>query len=36
LTPTTIINLTADDKITLVREGPILFEKILAYWEEQK
>jgi tRNA A37 threonylcarbamoyladenosine synthetase subunit TsaC/SUA5/YrdC len=36
LTPTTIINLTADDKITLVREGPIPFEKILAYWEEQK
>ena len=35
LTPTTIINLTADDKITLVREGPIPFEKILAYWEEQ-
>lgn len=36
LIPTTIVNLVEDDKITLVREGPVPFETIKAFWEETK
>ncbi len=36
LIPTTIVNLVEDDTITLVREGPVPFEKIKTLWEETK
>jgi L-threonylcarbamoyladenylate synthase len=36
LTPTTIVNLTKDDEISLVREGPIPFEQIESYWRSIK
>ena len=36
LIPTTIVNLAEDDTITLVREGPVPFEKIKTLWEETK
>jgi L-threonylcarbamoyladenylate synthase len=32
LVPTTIVNLTSEDTITLVREGPIPFKTIEDYW----
>ncbi len=32
----TIIDLSKDDKITLIRKGPIPFEKIMQVWEETK
>ncbi len=36
LTPTTIINLTHDDSISLVREGPISFDTIESFWRSIK
>lgn len=36
LIPTTIVNLVNNDTITLVREGPVPFEKIKTFWEETK
>ena len=36
LIPTTIVNLVEDDTITLVREGPVPFDKIKTFWEETK
>jgi L-threonylcarbamoyladenylate synthase len=36
LIPSTIVSLTSEDKIELVREGPISFDKIKAVWEQAK
>lgn len=36
LKPTTIVSLVSDDKITLVREGPIPFKEIEDYWRTLK
>lgn len=36
LVPSTIIDLSIDDRINLVREGPISFEILKKFWEESK
>lgn len=36
LIPTTIINLTNEDSISLVREGPISFDTIESFWRSYK
>ncbi len=36
LTPSTIIDLSKDDELTLIRKGPIPFEKIEQYWRSLK
>jgi len=36
LVPSTIVSLASEDKIELVREGPISFDKIKAVWEQAK
>ncbi len=36
LTPSTIIDLSKDDSLTLIRKGPIPFEKIDEYWRNLK